>query len=398
MGKPSWKWVLLILSGSLTVRLAAQDSSRSEIQKHYERATEARQAGHNDIAVKEFREILRLDSHNAEAHANIGVIEYTEKNYAQAADEFRAALKLRPSLWNAEAFLGMSEFRLGHPQEAKAHIAESFQYLRDAGLRSEAGIDLISLYGQSHDLSHALGILMALQDAHPNDPNLLYTAYRTYTELAAQTLSQLASVAPESAQMHRILAQAQQSQDDFVGAIAQYRKALELDPMLPGLHFELAQAILAKSTDEPSRQEAEKELRQALVEDPGDANSEYMLGEIAWLRANPQEALKHYAQAVRLQPDFVEARVALGKALTNLGRADEAFQQLSEAVRLDPQNEVAHYRLAQAYRKLGRTQDAASEMATFRKLQDSHQPVRALYQQVQERAVPPQTVAPDEPH
>lgn len=397
MRKPSWNWVVLILSGSLTVCLAAQDSSRSEIQKHYALATEARQAGHNDVAVKEFREILRLDSHNAEAHANIGVIEYTEKNYDQAAEEFRDALKLRPSLWNAEAFLGMSEFHLGHAQEAKAHIAESFQYLRDAGLRSEAGGDLISLYDQSYDLSHALEIVTALQGTHPDDPGLLYTAYRTYTELAAQTLSHLAQVAPESAQMYRILAQAQESQDDFVGAIAQYRKALELNPTLPGLHFELAQAILAKSTDEPSRQEAEKELQQALVEDRGDANSEYMLGEIAWLRANPQEALKHYAQAVSLQPDFVEAKVALGKALTNLGRADEALQQLSEAVRLDPQNEVAHYRLAQAYRKLGRTEDARSEMAIFKKLQDSHQPVRSLYQQVQERAVPPQTVAPDEP-
>lgn len=397
MGKPSWKWVLSILSCSLTIRLAAQDSSQSEIQKHYVVATEARQAGHNDIAIKEFREILQLDSHNAEAHANIGVIEYTEKHYAQAAEEFRDALKSRPSLWNAEAFLGMSEFHLGQLQKAKAHIAESFPYLRDAGLRSEAGSDLISLYDQSHDLSHAVEIVRTLQGAHPDDPSLLYTAYRTYTELAAQTLSHLAQVAPESAQMYRILAQAQESQDDFVGAIAQYRKALELNPTLPGLHFELAQAILAKSTDEPSRQEAEKELQQALVEDPGDANSQYMLGEIAWLRANPQEALKHYAQAVRLQPDFVEARVALGKALTNLGRADEAFQQLSEAIRLDPQNEVAHYRLAQAYRKLGRTQDAASEMATFKKLQDSHQPVRSLFQQVQERTVPPQTVAPDEP-
>ncbi|HXJ94071.1 MAG TPA: tetratricopeptide repeat protein [Terriglobia bacterium] len=397
MGKPSWNWLVLILSASLTVRLAAQDSSWSEIQKHYSLATEARQAGHNDIAIKEFQQILRLDSHNAEAHANIGVIEYTEKNYSQAADEFRAALKLRPSLWNAEAFLGMSEFHLGHPREAKAHLEESFRYLQDAGLRSEAGNDLIALYHQSHDLNRALGVLAVLQGAHPDDPSLLYTAYRTYTELAAQTLSHLASVAPESAQMHRILAQAQESQDDSVGAIAQYRKALELDPTLSGLHFELAQAILAKSTDEPSRQEAEKELQQALVEDPGDANSEYMLGEIAWLRANPQEAREHYAQAVRLQPDFVEARVALGKALTALGRADEALQQLSEAIRLDPQNEVAHYRLAQAYRKLGRTEDAASEMATFKTLQDSHQPVRALFQQVQERPVPPQTVAPDEP-
>ncbi|MGO9272586.1 MAG: tetratricopeptide repeat protein [Terriglobia bacterium] len=397
MGNSSWKWVALFLFGSLTLRLAAQSPDRQEIQKHYERATGARQAGQNDVAVKEFREILRLDPHNAEAHANIGVIMYAEKDYVQAAEEFRAALKLRSSLWNARAFLGMTELRLGDPQGAKTDIEESFQHLRDATLQSEAGMDLISLYYQDQDLSRALEILKVLQGAHPDDPDLLYTAYRTYTELAARTLAKLAQVGPESAQMHRILAQAQQSQDDFAGAIAQYRKALEIDPALPGLHFELGQAILANSTDEPARQEAEKELRLALVEDPRDANSEYMMGEIEWLRTKPQDALQHYSEAVRLRPDFVDARVALGKVLTALGRADEALQQLSEAVRLDPQNEVAHYRLAQAYRKLGRTEDAGREVATFKKLQDSHLPVRALFQQVQERTVPSQTVAPNEP-
>ena len=397
MGRRLGKCLAFILFALLTVRLAAQTPDWREIQKHYKRATDARQGGQNDAALKEFREILRLDPNNAEAHANIGVIAYAEKQYSQAAEEFRAALKLRPSLWNAQAFLGMSELRLGHPQEAKAHLEESFRNLRDRKLQSEAGTDLISLYYQSQDLDRALEVLHVLQGAQPNDPDLLYTAYRTYTELAARTLATLAQVAPESAQMHRILAQAQQSQDDFSGAIAQYRKALELDPRLPGLHFELGQAILANSTDEPARQQAEKEFRLALADDSADADSQYMMGEIEWLRTKSQEALEHYAEAVRLRPYFVDAHIALGKALTTLGRADEALQQLSEAVRLDPQNEVAHYRLAQAYRKLGRTEDAERESATFRKLRDSHLPIRALFQQVQERAVPHQTVAPNEP-
>jgi tetratricopeptide (TPR) repeat protein len=399
MGKGLLRWLTLALVVLLSAPLAAQTPADwQEIQKHYKRATDAMQAGQNDAAEKQFREILRLDPRNAEAHANIGVIAYTEREYAQAAQEFRAALKLRPSLWNAQAFLGMSELRLGHPQEAKTYLEESFQHLQDAKLQSEAGSDLISLYYQSRDLDHALEILHVLQSAHPNDPNLLYTAYRAYTELAAHTLATLAQVAPESAQMHRILAQAQQSQDDFPGAIAQYRKALELDPRLPGLHFELGQAILANSTDEPARQEAEKEFRLAVAENSTDADSQYMLGEIEWLRTKPREALEHYSDAVRLRPDFVDAHIAMGKALTTLGRAGEALQQLSEAIRLDPQNEVAHYRLAEAYRRLGRTEDAERERAAFTKLRDSHLPVRALFQQVQERAVPHQTISPTETH
>jgi DNA-binding SARP family transcriptional activator len=70
---------------------------------------------------------------------------------------------------------------------------------------------------------------------------------------------------------------------------------------------------------------------------------------------------------------------------------------LLEAVRLDPQSEVAHYRLSEAYRKLGRPQDAERELVTFRTLRDAHAPVKALYQQVQNRSVRQQVVGPEEP-
>jgi len=386
----------LILFAMVAVRLVGQTPNRQELLNHFKRATDAERAGQNDIAVREFREVLRLDPQNAEARANLGVLAYSAKNYALAAEEFRAARKLRPTLWNAEALLGMSELRLGHTQQAKTLIEESFRHVQDTKLQSQAGMDLISIYYQVHELPRALEILQVLSRSNPKDPSLLYTTYRTYTELAAQSLVTLSQVAPESAELHRILAQTAANQDNFAGAIAEYRKALELNPTLPGLHFELGQAILQSSTAEPARQEAEKEFHQALADDPADANSQYMLGEIAWLRSDLNETLEHYQEAVRLRPEFVDARIALGKVLTSLGRPAEAVQQQLEAVRLDPQNEAAHYRLAQAYRKLGRTEDAEREFATFRKLRDSRLSTRALFQQVQGGPALHQTVAPNE--
>ena len=239
--------------------------------------------------------------------------------------------------------------------------------------------------------------MRALAQAAPDDPAILYPSYRTYSDLAAQTLSRLGQVAPESPQMHQILAQAMASQDDFQGAIAQYRRALEIDPHLPGAHFEIGQLTLANSSAEPSRQIAEKEFQTALSANPGDAESLYMLGEIQWLRSQPEEALAFLYQALGIRPAFVDAHIAAGKALITLGRTDEALKQLLEAVRLDPQSEAAHYRLSEAYRKLGRTQDAERELAAFRTLRDSHGPVKALYQQVQNRSVRQQVVGPGEP-
>jgi Flp pilus assembly protein TadD len=387
-------WLLCLLT---ITRLTAQTGDWPEIQRKYNLGMEAIQSGHDSDAQEDFRAILRLDPNNASAHANLGTIAFRHRDFTEASKEFRAALGLQPSLWNATAFLGMSEFALGKTEEAKPLLESGFEHVQDPKLRSQVGTDLAAVYRASNDLPHALDVARALAQAEPDDPSILYLSYRTYSDLAAQTLSKLATVAPESPQMHQILAQAMASQDDFQGAISQYRRALEIDPHFPGVHFQIGQLTLANSTTEPSRQIAEKEFQTALAADPGDADSLYMLGEIQWLRSQPQEALALYNRALVVRPAFADAHVAAGKALTTLGRTDEAVQQLLEAVRLDPQNEAAHYRLAEAYRKLGQTQDADRELATFRTLRDSHNPVKALYQQVQERSVHQQSVGPTEP-
>jgi len=386
--------LLCVLS---SIRLAAQTSNRPEIEQHYQRAQAALQAKQTATAVQEFLEILRLDPSNASAHANLGVIAYDGNDYAQAALRFRAALKLQPKLWNAEAFLGMSELRLGHTREASPLLEDAYRHVQDPRVRGRVATDLITLAYQSNDLDQAVDILRALEKASPDDPATLYMAYRTYSDLAAQHLSKLEAAAPESAEMHEVLGQLSASQDDFAEAIAQYRKALELDPGLPGIHFALGQMILANSAEEPARQEAQSELKLALASDPSNAECEYLLGEIEWLRSKPEEALKHYQKALLLRPGYVDAQIAAGKSLARLGDADGALKYLSEAVAADPQNEAAHYQLSQIYRKLGRGQDAERESATFQRLRESQPHFHALDQEFQQKAVRQQTVDPDVP-
>src|SRR2546426_12087386 len=113
MGKTFLSVACALLFLMTPARLAAQTKDWPGIEQHYKKAQEALRAKQDAIAIREFREILRLDPRNASAYANLGVIAFTEKDYAQACQEFQAALKLQPSLWNARAFLGMSELRLG---------------------------------------------------------------------------------------------------------------------------------------------------------------------------------------------------------------------------------------------------------------------------------------------
>jgi tetratricopeptide (TPR) repeat protein len=369
---------------------AAQNNTLREMQLHYERAQEALKANQPEMAEREFREMLRLDPHNASVYANLGALAYARGDYEQAATAFHNAVTWQPSLWKAQAFLGMSELRLGRVREAETYLEKSFPHLQQSKLRSHVGSDLIAIYSQTGEEDKAVDLLITLERLNPSDPEVLYDAYRTYSDLAAHALAQLIKVAPDSGRMHEILAQTLMNQNDYPGAIEQYRKALQADPRLPGIHFELGQAILASSTDEKAREQAQKEFEAALAANPADADSEYELGEIAWLRSDLHSALEDYSRALKIRPDFAEAQIGLGKVLTAMGQPQKALEHLLDAARLDPQNEMTHYHLAMTYRKLGRAAEAEREWNTFQRLRNSQLPVRRLYQQIQQRPAPAQ--------
>jgi len=95
-------------------------------------------------------------------------------------------------------------------------------------------------------------------------PEVLYAAYRTYADLSGEAMVSLSLVAPDSAQMHQLLAHEETREGNTNGAIAQYRKAIALDPHLPGVHFELGE-LLHTSQDPAVKNEAEEEYRAALA-------------------------------------------------------------------------------------------------------------------------------------
>jgi tetratricopeptide (TPR) repeat protein len=356
----------------------AQTDARREIAAHFERAQTALKGNQFDAAAKEFREILRLDPASASAHANLGMIAYRQADYRQAAESFLAAVKLNPSLWDAKGFLGISYGRLGQNREAKPFLEDAFPHIQNQSLRTQVGLDLLRIAQESHALPEATSVLRELERTNPNDPEVLYTAYRVYSDLAAHALGALAQAAPDSARLHQVFAQAALTQDDVPGAIAEYRKALQLNPALPGAHFELGRAILRASQDEPARQQAQKEFETELAANPHDANSEFELGEVYALRSDLENAARHYSRALGFQPDFVEAHLARGKVLSSMERTEEALAEFREAARLDPNNDVAHYRLAQAYRKAGKQAEADREQALFQKLKNSKPQSRSV--------------------
>lgn len=350
------------------VMLSAPAMDQNQLQAHYQQAVRDLQTHRLISAEREFRTILQIDPHNGKAYGGLGMIAYQTRDYRNAAASFRTAVRFDPALWNVRAFLGMCEMQLGEIDKAEPILRESLPHITVQKVRDQAATDLMQIYYNGGKLNKAADILGSLQKAYPDDPEILYDAYRIHTAIAARALSTLSKVAPHSARLLEILGQALLSEGNTVGAISEYHKALLIAPQLPGLHFELGQAILTRSHSAASLAKARKEFERELSIDPANAFAEYELGEILWWESNQKDALRYFQRAVKLNTQFVKAQFMLGEALMSEGKPREALRHLLQAAKLDPANAPVHYQLATIYNKLGQTQDASRQFSIFRKL------------------------------
>ena len=366
----------------------ADSSQGTSIQARFQNAQQALADHRYEIAAREFESILDIDGDLAGAHANLGVARYLLADYDLAVSAFRRALELDPSMRNAELYLGLSEAKAGHAEDALPSLSRGFWNADNDPWRLQAGMLLAEIYAARQEEDKLLDVVRALRLGFPDSADVLYMAYRLYSDLGARAISDLVRVAPGSARVHQVTADLLLSEGDYPRAARQYREALRIDERLPGANRALAVAILNSNPDEAGMQEAEQALGRELSLNPRDAESLYQLGEISWRKGAEDAALKHYSSAVELQPKFVEGLIGLGKAYTARAEFDRAARHLEEAVRIDAENEVAHYRLAQAYRNLGRTEEAVKELEEFRRIRSAAEALGTIYRQVQRSTVP----------
>ena len=90
--------------------------------------------------------------------------------------------------------------------------------------------------------------------------------YRIRGDIAEMARTALATVAPDSARMHEMMAKHFINEGGATDAMAQYECALAIDPQLPGGGYELAEAILVDSKCVESLERATALLKKALAQ------------------------------------------------------------------------------------------------------------------------------------
>lgn len=143
-------------------------------------------------------------------------------------------------------------------------------------------------------------------------------------------------------------------------AIAEYQKALEVDPKWVSSRWNLAVLLV----EEHRPEEAIGHFYKVLGAVPGTVVTHYNLASALRETGSLDEAITQYQKAIELDDSLAESRYELGTVLQELGRPEEARAQYARAIDLDRRMVQAYLALSEALIEQGLYAEALKTLTT----------------------------------
>jgi tetratricopeptide (TPR) repeat protein len=279
--------------------------------------------------------------------------------YEQAISLYDAALKFTPNdsallLNYAEAALTANDFA-----KAKDLAIETINlYPKDskspdvATAHSVLGRDLWAM-GNRKEGMQQLENAVAIDPTFTNGHNLA-TAYLALSDKnsAAKLFAEMLNGFGDTPELHLNFGKCYAAADDPDEAIREFKKAIEENSRLPGVHYALGATYLLKGGNIYFTQ-AKAELHKELAINPKDSLSYYLLGDIALQQHKLPEAIYNLSRSTRLDQQNPDAFLMLGKVYFDTGNTSKAETALRQAINATTDPSRNHYEIKSAYYELG---------------------------------------------
>jgi len=298
--------------------------------------------------------------------ADGGIRAFNEGRYASALSQLREPAKKGNT--TAQIFFALSQAASGDCASALPTLAAQS---RKAAMPLDrmAGLAAAKCYSAGGSTTDAMAILQNLGRRYPDDADLMYLRAKVSMKAFNDATLTMFQRVPSSYRVHELSAEIFETQSRYGDAVTEYRKAIELNPKAPDLHFRLGRALLLESHSPAALEQASAEFTAELKISPEDSAAEFQLGQISSVQGKQADARSHFERAVELSPRFAAALIALGKNYTQTKQYSDAVSVLSRATEIEPDSEAAHYALLSAFRNDGQLEKAREEKAKLDSLQ-----------------------------
>ena len=354
---------ILLLFPLLLAPVAASPQSQDPLQQHYEAASKFLQASNPERAATEYKAFLAEALHRiANGKADAG-------QFNAAGSLFEESLALSPD--DADLKLDYARACFDADQLVKAKsLAEPVANAPNSS--PEARFLLARVLFHLGDFPPVEPLLQKVYAEKP-EFHVGYLLAKTYLLLhheqaAHDLLQRMAAKFGDTAVNDVYFGRVYSETDHLEEAIAEFHRAMGLDPHAPDAHYYLGLAYLGHN-ESAGYAQAIPEFRAEVQLDPNDFRSHYMLGYIALKQRNLPEAETELLSALAEAPRDLQSHLLMAEVYTDTSRLPEAEKELRATIALaadNPANEGqagrAHYQLGRILERTGRREEAAGEM------------------------------------
>jgi tetratricopeptide (TPR) repeat protein len=257
-------------------------------------------------------------------HAMLGMLHCRSGDLEKGVEHLRRARDLRPTDPVVARNLASTLSQLGR-------YSEALEIITDELVESDKSLQLLKLRGFLAQMADDFAV-------------------------ATGSYEQVVAASPDDWESWNNLGNARRAQDDFEGAVAAIRRAVELNSLSPPVRLNFATALHQAG----QFAEAEEQLRKMADDFPSDPKP---LRELFGLRREQfreEEALEAIEEAVRRDPQDVELALGLASHRLMLLRHADAETAYRRVLEIEPGNKLAYLGVATAYELTNRTSELAA--------------------------------------
>jgi tetratricopeptide (TPR) repeat protein len=335
----------------------------------FEQGQQAIARGDLTQAEATFRRVLAINTNDAAAHGNLGVIAMKRKQWNMALKELCVAQELAPHNPGIRLNIGLVYF---HENDFRAAIPDFESVIRDDPGSTQSRYLLGLSYYFDEQYGNAVVALKPLWPQESKKLEYLYVfaiaaARSGQGDLQQQALNRMVEVGGDSAELHLFIAKSylQHLYDDR--AISELEKAEKIDGKLPFVHCFLGVAYRRKRDFERAKSEFQKD-----IEIEPDVAFDYdQLGAVCTELEQYDQASLFFQEALRRDPRLATADFGLAKIYKKQGNYREALAALDAAGRLDDNSSAVHYLRGQILMRIGRHIEGRAELETAKRMKQT---------------------------
>lgn len=320
----------------------ALETSPNDVKIHYLLATVYKESKQFQEAAIHFQKVLELDPKHLLAQNFLGVIFYELKEFEKAQEAFDKVLNLDPTFADAYGNLGiLFDFNLNDKKKAVEYYerflelkkdGENVNIMRDRLEKTKQELLRIA-HAEEEQQKHEMEAREAAKEAEkgkvepavvPTPPKSAPVVTRAPTEI--------------------VVVKAPLSQASPTPVKPEPPKAPTTSPTSM-THFN--QGVLYQSKGQNAQAIAEYE--KAIAMNPSNVKAHYNLGILYKWRGDYEKAAREYQETIRLDPHFAKAYYNLGIILKGKGELDGAISKFKQAIQIDPRYSDAYLGLGLIY-------------------------------------------------